>query len=80
MKKNPYQYRICPCFISHSEDTKEITCRDLFYEPEEAVNILRYRSRDKYQNQKDSYCRGGCYQMCEHYISYRHFQWKNEDE
>ena len=65
---------LCPLFIEINE--KEIRCAP--HVPEARATIIWYRSPEACRKQRATFCEG-CWERCEHYLSWKHFVW-DEDE
>lgn len=63
----------CPLYISHT--MKEITCKPFMIGADK--NTMHFDAKSNYETQLQSYCCGK-YQYCEHYLSWKHFQWRDD--
>ena len=67
------EYVLCPLFVAFSD--YEIRCKA--HIPDANAAIQRYADRERCKLQKEQYCQG-CWQRCEHYLSWKHFAWEDE--
>lgn len=65
---------LCPLFIAFSDN--EIRCQPLV--PESSATRHSYGDRNACRMQRKLYCEG-CWKRCEHYISWIHFRWEDEE-
>ena len=66
---------LCPLFVAYSEN--EIRCHALI--PDSSATIHRYGDRRACWGQRKMYCEGN-YKRCEHYLSWLHFRWEDDEE
>lgn len=67
------QAACCPLYIAHSP--REIVCKSFMIGAEK--NIIRFDVKSNFETQLQSYCCGN-YKFCEHYLSWKHFQWQDD--
>ena len=65
---------LCPLFVSFTEN--EIRCSP--HVPEASATILRYADRSACRQQRKTYCEG-CWKKCEQYLSWKHFNWEDDE-
>lgn len=71
--KEDYRAR-CPLHIAWRDD--EIMCRPAL--PDSAATVHRYQNMETASKQKEIFC-SGCYERCEHYQAWKHFNWQDEE-
>jgi len=64
----------CPLFVAWSR--KSLLCRP--HIPGSQSTEIKFGSEAQRINQQQIFCMG-CYDHCEHYLSWLHFQWIDED-
>ena len=64
----------CPLFRACSSNW--IRCES--HVPDSEVVEIRYKHESRCTKQKAIFCEG-CYERCEHYRSYLHMKWRDED-
>lgn len=65
---------LCPLFRAASQNW--IRCES--HVPDSETVEIRFRHESRCSKQKRIFCEG-CYERCEHYLSWRHMKWE-EDE
>lgn len=73
-KQRDDKYIICPLYIAHTDH--EIRCQA--HVPDATATILRYSDMGRCQAQRKTYCEG-CWKRCEHYLTWIHFRWEEEE-
>ncbi len=64
----------CPLFVAESE--RDILCESHMMDAK--VTIIRYRTGKDKAIQRACFCEGA-YEKCEHYVSWKHWRWEDED-
>jgi len=64
----------CPLFVAWSR--KALLCKP--HIPGSQITEIKYQSENMRIQQQRIFCEG-CYDHCEHYLSWMHFQWKDDD-
>ena len=72
--KEDYRGR-CPLHLAYREN--EIMCKS--HLPGSTACIHHYADPEESRKQQELYCNAN-YQRCEHYLSWKHFVWEDEDE
>lgn len=67
------EYVLCPLFVAFSDN--EIRCKS--HVPEANAMKLCYSDKGTCKKQRTMYCEG-CWERCEHYLSWKHFAWEDE--
>ena len=67
------EYVLCPLFVAYTDN--EIRCKP--HIPEASATLHRYSDRDACKRQRNMYCEG-CWERCEHYLSWKHFAWEDD--
>ena len=68
------EYVLCPLFVAFLPT--EIKCRS--HVPDAIGISLRYLKKEDCDQQRKIFCEG-CWSRCEHYRSWKHMQWEDED-
>ena len=74
-KERDDKYILCPLYVAHTDN--EIRRKPTF--PETVATRYRYKTRDSCASQRKLYCEG-CWKRCEHYLTWVHFRWEDEEE
>ena len=65
---------LCPLYVANSD--REIQCRS--HLPDSSSTIHKYQNENLCKRQRNIFCEG-CWQRCEHYLSWLHFRWEDEE-
>ena len=66
---------LCPLYVSFTDN--EIRCQA--HLPEANATIHRYANKAACRRQRNICCEN-CWERCEHYLAWKHFQWREEDD
>ena len=69
------EYILCPLYRCYTSNT--IRCES--HVPEADVMELKYWDAKKCEKQRKLYCEGN-WKRCEHYISWKHMNWIDDEE
>ena len=68
------EYVLCPIFIANTKN--EIQCQA--HLPDSSSTVHKYSNEQMCRRQRTMFCEG-CWERCEHYLSWRHFRWEEEE-
>ncbi len=68
-------YIRCPLFVAHSE--RDVLCES--HLPGGKVCINRFATKKDKETQQRCFCEGA-WQRCEHYLSWKHWQWPEDED
>ena len=68
-------YAVCPLFVGTKE--REIHC--LPHVPDSRRTAVIFETPEGMRKQKRIFCEG-CFERCEHYLSWKHFQWVEDED
>lgn len=68
-------YVVCPLFVAFTDN--EIRCKP--HLPDASATLHRYSDRAACKRQRNVFCEG-CWERCEHYLSWKHWNWEDEEE
>ena len=66
---------LCPLFVSFSD--YEIKCQS--HMPDASSTVIKYSNLNYCKTQRSVFCEG-CWERCEHYRTWKHFRWEEDEE